>query len=589
MSHDILLQLGAAAFATSAAIMVVLLARKGIARTFGPHVAYAFWLMVPVAAFAGLLPAEQVFQVAPTFVQEVAPAAPGSPAIAPIPGVKVVATGESSVAKAAIIDPMLALTVIWLAGGLLAAARLIYRQRKFMGDSALTRVGTRFYKASKNTVGPAAVGILKTRVVVPRDFTERYSAVERKLIVDHEREHIRYGDVRTNAFAAVFQCLNWFNPLVYLAQKALREDQELACDARVMKKYADHKGHKRAYAEALLKAQFAGQSIPVGCAWPAGGGETLKHRIANLGQQPSSVVRNLSGAVACLLAVAVTGQAVRAMIPTETVYVQKDVDASITAKVKRLATVTDDGDPEAVAGALGAALIDALADGRRSHARSLIKAGADINYFKRGDGTPLIIAADQGDRKTVRMLLEAGADASKPAPGDGSPLIAAADRGDKNMVKLLIDSGADVNGYVPGDGTPLIAAIEDGDTQVVRMLLDAGAEANKGAPGDGSPLIAASGKGELKLAQVLLDHGADVNGYVPGDETPLINAAAENEIELARFLIEKGADVNLAVEATDRRGRSITRSPLGQAERFGNDRMAKLLRDKGAKSVGKEN
>lgn len=604
MSHDILLQLGTATLAASAAIILVLLTRKPIAKLFGPHIAYAFWLMVPVAAIASFIPAEQVSQLVPTVVQGSAqavevlrPAVMGPNVVSPLAAIPVLEL-DSAIAKpntplSTMMQPASILLALWLMGALFSVAGLAYRQSKFLGGGALSRIGSRFYRASENNVGPAAVGVLKARVVVPGDFSERYSTLERKLIVDHEREHIRFGDVRINALAAGLQCLNWFNPLVYLAVKSLREDQELACDARVMKK---HTSHKRVYAEALLKAQFGDHPVPVGCAWPIGGRHSLKHRITTLGQQPSSTIRKMTGVLACVTTVALTSQAVRAMIPAETVYIQEGVGAtdlktvvSALKQVKPFAKVQSNNDSDNLTDALGMALVEALSEGRRGHARELIKAGADANFYKRGDGTPLVIAANGGDRKTVRLLLEAGADASKPAPGDGSPLIAAANRGDADMVKLLIDSGADVNGYVPGDGTPLIAAIQDGDAQSIRMLLDAGADVNKAAPGDGSPLIAASGRGYLELVTLLVEKGANVNGYVDGDETPLINAASENEIDVARFLIENGADVNLAVEATDRNGQTIMRSPLGQAERFGNDRMVALLKENDAKPVDKEN
>lgn len=629
MSHDILFQLGAVTLAVSAAIVLVLLIRKRVGKVFGPHIAYAFWLIVPAVAIAGLLPADQVFQAVPALTQIVSPEAMPL-AATPVLDELVSAVGSGVAAGGnlpSIVNVQIGsvLFTVWIVGALMAVGLLVYRQRKFLNNSALTRVGARLYRAGKNTVGPAAVGILKARIVVPSDFCERYSGLERKLIVDHEREHIRYGDVRTNAFAAVFQCLNWFNPLVYAAQKALREDQELACDARVMQKYIGQKGYKKAYAEALLKAQFVGQPIPVGCAWPNNGGKTLKHRIANLGQPRSSTLRNVGGVLACALAVAVTGQAVRAMMPAETIYITNDSDQTdITRQVKPFKEVTSDsGIPSLIVGstqrialkgatgatsleqivkpmekvvtdledlpdALGAALVEALSDGRSNHARALIKAGADTDFYKRGDGTPLTMAVNRGDERAVRMLLKAGADANRLAPGDGSPLIVAVSRGGADILNLLLENGADANGYVPGDGTPLIVAIKEGDVRSIDVLLDAGADANRAAPGDGSPLIVASARGRLKFVTLLVNKGADVNGYIPGDETPLIAAAAENEIDVARFLIEQGADVNLAVQANDRRGRSITRSPLGQAERFGNDRMVKLLKDNGAKPVPKE-
>ena len=55
-----------------------------------------------------------------------------------------------------------------------------------------------------------------------------------------------------NAVVALIQCLCWFNPLVHLAARWIRFDQELACDAAVI---AERPGLRRPYAEALLKTQ----------------------------------------------------------------------------------------------------------------------------------------------------------------------------------------------------------------------------------------------------------------------------------------------------------------------------------------------
>src|SRR4029434_10147623 len=67
-----------------------------------------------------------------------------------------------------------------------------------------------------------------------------------------ELVHHRSGDLVVNLFAFVLLCLQWFNPLAWVAHAAFRFDQEAACDARVLDKA---KAHDRAdYGRAIAKA-----------------------------------------------------------------------------------------------------------------------------------------------------------------------------------------------------------------------------------------------------------------------------------------------------------------------------------------------
>ena len=81
--------------------------------------------------------------------------------------------------------------------------------------------------------GPLALGLLDRRIVVPADFATRYSAAERRLALDHESVHHRRGDIWWNLAGLFILALNWFNPVAWLAFRAFRADQELACDAAV--------------------------------------------------------------------------------------------------------------------------------------------------------------------------------------------------------------------------------------------------------------------------------------------------------------------------------------------------------------------
>src|SRR5690606_27588265 len=98
--------------------------------------------------------------------------------------------------------------------------------------------------------GPVVIGVLKPRIVVPADFARRFTVEERALVLAHERGHLARRDPMINAIAVLVRSLGWFNPLVHVAAAALRIDQELACDARVLAKDRA----PRCYAGAMLKS-----------------------------------------------------------------------------------------------------------------------------------------------------------------------------------------------------------------------------------------------------------------------------------------------------------------------------------------------
>ncbi|MDZ4048456.1 MAG: TonB family protein, partial [Pseudoxanthomonas sp.] len=99
-------------------------------------------------------------------------------------------------------------------------------------------------------------------------------------------------------------CLFWFNPLVHMAARRFRLDQELACDAAVLRR---HPNQRRSYGEAMLKTQLAAISLPLGCHWPSR--HPLKERISMLKQSAPGPARRRfgSGVIAAGLAVLALG------------------------------------------------------------------------------------------------------------------------------------------------------------------------------------------------------------------------------------------------------------------------------------------
>mgnify|MGYP001548882530 CR=1 FL=1 len=236
---EVLTALAGVNLAAGLAVFLVLAVRPAGRRTFGPEVAYGLWAIPPAAGLATLLPAR---------VAE----GPSLPA----------ALGESNHAAV--------LLTLWLTGAVAAVLWLTVLQIRFL---RLAQVGR---------TGPAVIGVIAPRLVMPRD-DGTYSDDERALVRAHEREHIARGDPRANALLAAVQCLCWFNPLVHLAAGFIRLDQELACDAAVVRRRGVAKG---AYARALLKVQMSGGALPLGARWLARGAHPLELRIASLTRSP---------------------------------------------------------------------------------------------------------------------------------------------------------------------------------------------------------------------------------------------------------------------------------------------------------------
>jgi len=235
----------------AAAIAAVGLLRLPARRLVGPSAAYNLWLIPPLAALA-----------TPIFVLVAHDNGAGP---APFPAEL----------------PLHLLAPAWLIGALALAGVFALAQARFMAEVRAGRAG------------PAVIGLIYPRIVLPA-MDVGYTAQERELIRAHEREHVARKDPRAAAAAAFCQCLCWFNPLVHLAAHLLRLDQELACDAAVIRSRPDA---RTLYGETLLKTQLAATPLPFGCYWPARGLHPLEVRIGLLKRRKGAGGRSDGAAV----------------------------------------------------------------------------------------------------------------------------------------------------------------------------------------------------------------------------------------------------------------------------------------------------
>jgi beta-lactamase regulating signal transducer with metallopeptidase domain len=270
----------------SAVMLLVLLVRRPVAQVFGAGSAYALWLL-PVARLL-LPPSSWLGTELPNLLPPVDLLVLAGDRAAPLP---------SSGGPGQWVPLLLAL---WASG---AVAFLVWQwlsYRRFLTELSLSSRSLGGHKGlplieSEAVCGPLALGLLDRRIVVPADFVTRYSADERRLALDHELIHHRRGDIWCNHLALLILGLNWFNPVAWIAFRAFRVDQELACDAAVAAAAPDAARHD--YATALIKSASRTGLI---AACPLNHADQLKRRLKMMKTHRSSRLRLIGGAATVL-------------------------------------------------------------------------------------------------------------------------------------------------------------------------------------------------------------------------------------------------------------------------------------------------
>ncbi len=277
----------------TASILVVAVLRKPCRKEFGAERAFLLWLLPPLTILATLFPHATTHAISlPPIVM----------AIISLPG-----TVTPVVAGAGMGDWRSWILVPWLVGAVLTLSLATFTQLRYCarlrGAVQYGNVLSRWpiLRAADPYTGPALVGAWRPRIVVPADFDDRFDDTERALILAHETMHARRRDGCWCLLAQFVAAVYWFHPLAWWALSALRRDQELACDAGVLR---ENRGGRRSYANAMLKTLPAGFALPVGCAWSPR--HPLTERIAMLKQTPPDRVRRACGVV-LMLAMALLG------------------------------------------------------------------------------------------------------------------------------------------------------------------------------------------------------------------------------------------------------------------------------------------
>lgn len=280
---------------TGVLMALVMVLRRPVSRGFGPGLAYALWL----------LPLLRMVMPPLTLPVTQAQAPAAAPFVVPVlasePGTGVAAAAPAAVTPFdyASVDYAAPLIALWLAGALAFllwrfTAYHAMRRRVLAGATQIARIGAVRVVESVEVSTPVAFGVLDKVVALPRGFAAQADRTARNLALRHELQHHDGGDILLNMAMQPLFALHWFNPLSWLAWRALRCDQEAACDARVLsgESSAEREGYARLIAGFAAGARDS-RPLPLAC--PVAGEKSIIHRLRSLTMSEPSRPRRLAG------------------------------------------------------------------------------------------------------------------------------------------------------------------------------------------------------------------------------------------------------------------------------------------------------
>jgi len=183
---------------------------------------------------------------------------------------------------------------LWLLGSLVCVATLgvsawrITRMRREWDRSVIAGIPV----LVSHDVGPAVIGLVHHGIVVPR-WVESLDDEAQRLVMLHEREHVRAGDPLLLWGAALLVSLMPWNAALWFALRRTRHAIEIDCDARVLRL----EPNPRPYCSLLIDVggrSLAGVAPVAALAEPA---TLLERRITAMLTSRALRIRDVAGGV----------------------------------------------------------------------------------------------------------------------------------------------------------------------------------------------------------------------------------------------------------------------------------------------------
>jgi ankyrin repeat protein len=219
-------------------------------------------------------------------------------------------------------------------------------------------------------------------------------------------------------------------------------------------------------------------------------------------------------------------------------------------------------------------LFQAAQKGDFDTVKNLLTKYPDMKNVKRNGGWTLLHLSFNS-RELIEYLIENGLDIEARSDSQWTPLHSQAYGGHTDGVELLLEHGADIEAKHAYDMTPLVSSVRWDRIDVTKLLVEKGANVDATNTLGRTPLIISATEGYHELARIFLDNGADINikdnNY---KRTAMHFAALNGHLKIVDALLKKGMDV----DEKDSAGKT----PLDYANRYGHEKVAKLLKSSGA-------
>jgi hypothetical protein len=150
------------------------------------------------------------------------------------------------------------LLVAWLTtsgAAVLYLAAAIVGMRRLTRDMPLSVIDGHRVLMSRD-IGPALIGVVRARIVLPR-WTAELSEGERRLVLAHEWEHAAAGDPLLLVAGVALVAIQAWNVALWFAVARLRLSIESDCDSRVLR----HSGDPGSYGRLLVRVHT--RSVPI--------------------------------------------------------------------------------------------------------------------------------------------------------------------------------------------------------------------------------------------------------------------------------------------------------------------------------------
>lgn len=213
------------------------------------------------------------------------------------------------------------LSVVWAGGVVVAAAYSFYARRRFQRQVQLqasissNRELVRLLESCKRALSirpsirlletdlvtsPTLYGVFRPQLLIPQTLIHTLDDQEWKFIFLHELSHLKRKDIAVNWVMSILMIIHWFNPIMWLSNNRMREDQEIACDSLALTRMNTEES--KAYALTLihLLTHWNGRQPSGSVVHLSGHHNFLKRRISTIAKSGNSYRWSAVGVLAIL-------------------------------------------------------------------------------------------------------------------------------------------------------------------------------------------------------------------------------------------------------------------------------------------------